>query len=238
MEIQSLVPVEWKAQLVLTSVQVVQGLGCSVDAIKMNFKNHRELYVEGVHYFKLTGEALRTFRRQVNLVYPATSPHHISKYASNLYLWTYQGVVRHSKLIDTPEAWKMFDELERAYFGVIKSAPTVEEELLPAPESDSERTLIRMKKQLAAIKKFEFAVVYMLLMGNGTVKIGYTKDLTERVKQIKAETGLDVLNFKTSPFMILEEARALEAALHEKYAADCLGGEYYDIKFIDACKDI
>ena len=240
MENQNLIRVEWNAQLVLTSAQVAKGLGCSLDAIKANFKNHKELYVEGVHYFMLKGEALRTFRRLVNDVYPPTSLYHISKYASNLYLWTYQGVVRHSKLIDTPEAWKMFDELERVYFGVMKNTLPLEE---PAPDEEpilideKERTLKRMKKQLAK-PCYELAVVYVLFMSNMTVKIGYTKDLPDRIRQIQAETGLEVFDFKTTPYMTREEAAALEATLKEKYAADCLGGEYFDVRFTDICKEL
>ena len=96
----------------------------------------------------------------------------------------------------------------------------------------------RLKKQLATLSKFEFAVVYLLLMSNGAVKIGYTSDLTERVRQLKSETGLEVLNFKTTAYMPQEEARALEAKLKEKYIADRIEGEYYDVRFIDICKEI
>lgn len=241
MENQNLVPVEWNAQLVLTSAQVAKGLGCSFDTIRMNYKNHRELYVEGVHYYKLTGEALRTFRSHVNNIYAPTSPYHISKYASNLYLWTYQGVVRHSKLIDTPEAWKMFDELERVYFGVMKNTLPLEEEVTPDEEpilsEEKERTLKRMKKQLAK-PCYELAVVYVLFMSNMTVKIGYTKDLPDRIRQIQAETGLEVFDFKSTPYMTREEAAEKEAELKEKYAADCLGGEYFDVRFVDICKEL
>lgn len=126
--------------------------------------------------------------------------------------------------------------LEQAYFGMPQSEATMLEP--PTVESETERTLERVKKQFATIKKFEFAVVYLLLMSNLTVKIGYTGDLTQRVKQIKSETSLEVLNYKTSAFMSLEEARAKEAELKEKYAADCLGGEYFDVRFVDICKEI
>ena len=95
--------------------------------------------------------------------------------------------------------------------------------------------IIRLKKQLSDLEKFEFAVVYVLLMSNGTVKIGMTKDLTERVKQLKAETGLYVLKFRTTPFMPREEAAELEAKLKEMFAAYCMGGEYFDVKFTLVC---
>ena len=77
-EVKGLIPVEWCKQRVLTSVQVSQNLNCSLDAIKMNFKNHKELYIEGVHYYKLTGEALRSFKEK----YPLW----VDTYTSNFYL--------------------------------------------------------------------------------------------------------------------------------------------------------
>ncbi len=55
-------------------------------------------------------------------------------------LWTCQGVARLSKLIDTPEAWELFTELEKNYF---ESAPDLPEPIKLLPEKvaplDSER---------------------------------------------------------------------------------------------------
>ena len=106
------------------------------------------------------------------------------------------------------------------------------------PAVNAERIEQRVKKQLSTVSKCEFAVVYLLFLSNLTVKIGYTGDLTQRVKQIQSETGLEVLNFKTTAYMPLDEARALEAKLKEKYIADKIEGEYYDTRFIDICKEI
>ena len=106
------------------------------------------------------------------------------------------------------------------------------------PAVNAERIEQRVKKQLSTVSKCEFAVVYLLFLSNLTVKIGYTGDLTQRVKQIQSETGLEVLNFKTTAYMPLDEARALEAKLKEKYIADRIEGEYYDTRFIDICKEI
>lgn len=237
MEFQNLIPLNWHNQRILTYKQVAEGLKCSRDLLRMHFKNHEELFQEGVHYFKLEGEVLRTFKKNVNQVY-IDSPHSFPSFikgAKCLVLWTCQGVARLSKLIDTPEAWQLFTELENNYFNN-------EEVALPAPEAvlvdESERLMIRMKKQFAVTEKYDLAVVYALLLSNLTVKIGVTDNLTRRIKELKAETKLDVFQFKTTAYMSREEALALEAALKEKYAADCLGGEYFDVRFVDLCKDL
>ena len=131
-EVNDLIPVDWHNQRVLIYKQIADSLNCSVDLLRMHFKNRSDQFEEGVHYFKLTGEALRQFRRRVNVVYSGNQ-HLVSKCASNLILFTYQGVARLSKLIDTPEAWEIFSELERVYFGVLESeiekAQVVQEEL-------------------------------------------------------------------------------------------------------------
>ena len=106
------------------------------------------------------------------------------------------------------------------------------------PAVNAERIEQRVKKQLSTVSKCEFAVVYLLFLSNLTVKIGYTGDLTERVKQIQSETGLEVLNFKTTAYMSLDEARALEERLKTKYATDQIEGEFYDTRFTDICKEI
>lgn len=114
----------------------------------------------------------------------------------------------------------------------------VQEPIAPSAAQVENAVLIsRIKKQFGK-PCVELAIVYMLLLSNLTVKIGYTSNPTERFKKIKSETRLDVIDFYSSRLMPLEEARALEAALKEKYAADCLGGEYFDIKFVDAARDL
>ena len=57
------------------------------------------------------------------MTYAPNSPYHINKLARIVTLWTKQGAARISKLIDTPEAWKLFTELEQFYFEHKVSAP-------------------------------------------------------------------------------------------------------------------
>lgn len=95
----------------------------------------------------------------------------------------------------------------------------------------------RLRNQIPQNVCLKLAVVYVLLMSNGTVKIGYTTNPTERFGKIKSETGLYILNFYSSRLMSIEDARALEAALKEKFAAYCIGGEYFDVKFSLVCAE-
>lgn len=247
MEVKDIVPIDWCNQRVLLTAQLAEVYECKPTRIKDNFQRSKEQFVEGEHYFKVSGAALRELKKEwgFSTSAPALSVSKgekndlppFSKMANCLYLWTVKGCVRHCKMLNTPKAWEMFDKLEKHYFSIETPALPA-----PAPEAalvdESERLMIRMKKQFAVTEKYDLAVVYALLLSNLTVKIGVTDNLTRRIKELKAETKLDVFQFKTTAYMSREEALALEAALKEKYAADCLGGEYFDVRFVDLCKDL
>ena len=237
MDVQSIVPIIWQNQRVLTSVQLAGSYETTPNAIKENFRYAKKYFKEGVHYFKVTGEALRDLKEHFNDVRNSDLVSPIPKMANCLYLWTYQGCVRHCKMLNTQQAWDMFNELERVYFGVIKGEVELPE--VPAPEvaNNVEQEMIRLQNQFAK-PCTNLAVVYCLLMGNGTVKIGMTKDLTDRIKQIQAESGIRVLDYRTTPFMNRDDAAALESALLEKFSPFAMGGEFFDCRFLDVAKDL
>ncbi|NFA44573.1 hypothetical protein EXM65_18965 [Clostridium botulinum] len=57
-------------------------------------------------YRLVIGEDLREFKREVNGI--DLVPVNINK----LYLWTDRGAARHAKILDTDEAWNVYEELE------------------------------------------------------------------------------------------------------------------------------
>lgn len=109
MNIKDLKKVEWSNQPVLLTVQLAEFYETSVANIKMNFKNNRDHFIEGKHYFEVEGEALENLR--VNFFYPQISP-----MTRGLYLWTRQGAARHAKMLNTDKAWEVFEALEDNYF--------------------------------------------------------------------------------------------------------------------------
>ena len=128
MEVQNLVPVDYANQRVLLTAQVAEVYKCSRARIKDNFRLAREQFKEGVHFFKVSGDALRQLKQSEGFAMLG-----VSKMASCLYLWTKQGVARHCKMLNTPQAWDMFDALEKHYFNpATHVAPPVEEKPQPA----------------------------------------------------------------------------------------------------------
>lgn len=60
----------------------------------------------------MQGEELKTFKQVVNTVHDQF----ISNKTTVLTLWTERGVTRHAKILDTDEAWFVYEQLEDTYF--------------------------------------------------------------------------------------------------------------------------
>ena len=123
---------------VMTTEQLAEAYGCKVIHIQQNFKNNRERFVEGKHYFKLEGADLKAFKDSLENIESV-----VGSRAPSLILWTKQGAARHSKMLGTEQAWDVFDELEESYFNPMRNM-TPEEFLLYSAQ--------RMVEQAKAIK--------------------------------------------------------------------------------------
>lgn len=114
--IQLLEPVEYAAQLIMTTEQLANFYECDKMQIIQNFNNNKVHFVEGKHFFKLEGEDLKNFKRYIeNFDLP------VNKFAPSLYLWTKRGAARHAKMLGTEKAWDVFELLEENYFNAKKS---------------------------------------------------------------------------------------------------------------------
>ena len=111
MNVNDLIPISWANQPVLITTQLAEKYCCQATNIRDNFRKAKEYFKEGVHYFKLTGDALRSFKRNAEKIGLPVNP-----FANSLYLWTYQGCVRHCKMLNTDKAWQVFGELEKKLF--------------------------------------------------------------------------------------------------------------------------
>lgn len=153
MEIQNLVPVNWCNQRVLTTAQVSSAYGCPPARIKDNFRLAKEQFEEGVHFFKITGAALRELKQSEGF-----APLAISKMASSIYLWTKQGVIRHCKMLNTPQAWEVFDQLEKTYFAVkAAEVPAAEEKPIveEKPAAEEQHAIEELPAAEEKISDFE-----------------------------------------------------------------------------------
>lgn len=107
----NIIPIEHKNQRVITTKVMAEQFGTEEVNIKMNFSNNRPRFEEGKHFYKLEGAELADFKRVVNEIDDPSV-----KYASVLTLWTERGTARHAKILETDEAWEVYEELEESYF--------------------------------------------------------------------------------------------------------------------------
>lgn len=94
---------------VLTTELLAHLYGTDVANIKMNHSRNQTRFLEGKHYFKIVGDDLKNLR--VTFSYLQISPK-----TRSLILWTERGAARHAKMLETDQAWDVFEKLEDSYF--------------------------------------------------------------------------------------------------------------------------
>lgn len=101
--------VEYRAQRVVTTEQLAAGYGATEQMITNNFNRNKSRFVEGKHYFKLSGEEVEILRNSFRGV-------QISNKARSLTLWTERGAANHAKMLETDQAWGYHEDLVEFYF--------------------------------------------------------------------------------------------------------------------------
>ena len=109
---ETLPAIAWKHHPVITTELLASVYGVQDKQIRQNFVNNSNKFSEGIHYFKLTGEDLKSFKNQVEIFDLVE----IAKNTAHLMLWTERGTVRHAKMLGTDQAWDVQDRLEEFYF--------------------------------------------------------------------------------------------------------------------------
>ncbi|SHE87047.1 ORF6N domain-containing protein [Devosia limi DSM 17137] len=105
-------PIGYKGQPVMTTELMAKSFGAGIKQISDNFANNSARFVEGVHFHKVHGPALKALKNEPDYIGL------VGKTASHLLLWTERGVARHAKILDTDTAWEIFEQLEDTYFSV------------------------------------------------------------------------------------------------------------------------
>ncbi|EIA9361938.1 ORF6N domain-containing protein [Salmonella enterica] len=96
-------------QRVVTNEQLAAGYGTDVANIKMNYSRNADRFVEGKHFFKVTGEELANLRVTFSYL-------QISSKTRSLMLWTERGAANHAKMLETDQAWGYHEDLVEFYF--------------------------------------------------------------------------------------------------------------------------
>lgn len=97
---------------VITTEMLANLYGTDPKLVRQNYQRNAERFIDGKHCFKLQGEELRAFKDETSQrglvnIYPKVS---------HLFLWTERGAARHAKMLETEQAWEVFERLEDCYF--------------------------------------------------------------------------------------------------------------------------
>lgn len=108
---------------VITTELLAQLYGTEVNNIQQNFKRNENRFVAGKHFFKFEGSDLRDFKNKL------TDCQLVAPRAKHLILWTERGAARHAKMLETEQAWEVFEKLEDCYFSqkqpsAVQTSPT------------------------------------------------------------------------------------------------------------------
>lgn len=106
----------WQQARVITTELLAKLYGAADQQIRQNFNNNTSRFVEGTHFFKLEGDALRAFKKNCVEMIDA-----VPKHTRSLILWTERGAARHAKMLDTEAAWEVFEKLEDCYFRAVEA---------------------------------------------------------------------------------------------------------------------
>lgn len=167
----SLPPLTYKGLPVVTTEMLAKAYGCPTKNIQDNFLNNRGRFTEGKHFYTLANGELKEFRAEI--CDPKFSGCKISTKARNLTLWLERGAARHAKMLNTDQAWDVFEMLEETFFRVVKPQA---KELTPSTTS-SRKTLEKLVKVWAAMSRL--AVPQCWTMVNAAFNLQSITELPE-----------------------------------------------------------
>ena len=132
--VENLSPVTYNQIPVITTELLAHLYGTKIKNISDNFLNNTTRFMPGKHYFKIEKNELREFKNRPETIGL------VGKNTRALILWTERGAARHAKMLETDQAWDVFEKLEDCYFSQCeKNTGKQEKKLngLSAKETDS-----------------------------------------------------------------------------------------------------
>ncbi|EAU0147397.1 TPA: ORF6N domain-containing protein [Salmonella enterica] len=136
---ETLSPITHNQIPVITTELLAQLYGTETNNIKVNFSRNSDRFVCGKHYFKIEGDELRAMKHEVT----QSNSVKIARNVRSLILWTERGAARHAKMLETDQAWEVFEKLEDCYF--IQKQPATTRQVEPAVDMLNIDILIQIR---------------------------------------------------------------------------------------------
>ncbi|HHY7963902.1 TPA: ORF6N domain-containing protein [Escherichia coli] len=138
--VESLVVVTYSNVPVITTGLLANLYKTEEKHIRQNFKRNECRFIAGKHFFKVSGcelDSLRTSQRGLQ----------ISPKTRSLIIWTERGAARHAKMLETDQAWEVFEKLEDCYFSQGKTTQTEQQSHIQ-PQFTAEEIILLCYMQL------------------------------------------------------------------------------------------
>lgn len=110
--VDNLSPISHNSVPVITTELLAQLYGTEVIRIQQNYLRNAERFIECKHFYKLETTELRELKHRLSL----SESVKIAPNVRSLILWTERGAARHAKMLETDQAWEVFEQLEDCYF--------------------------------------------------------------------------------------------------------------------------
>ncbi|MGK4751720.1 ORF6N domain-containing protein, partial [Salmonella enterica] len=110
--VETLSPITHNQIPVITTELLAQLYGTERQRVTNNFNRNKDRFVEGKHFFLIEGDELRELKNKNSLRVSVK----IARNVRSLILWTERGAARHAKMLETDQAWEVFEKLEDCYF--------------------------------------------------------------------------------------------------------------------------
>ncbi|EJD6659805.1 Rha family transcriptional regulator [Enterobacter cloacae] len=117
--VDNLQPVLHNQIPVITTELLARLYGTEAIRIQQNHHENKTRFIEGKHFFKAVGDELKNLRLVLN---ESQNEVQISPKTRSLILWTERGAARHAKMLETDQAWEVFERLEDCYFNSRESS--------------------------------------------------------------------------------------------------------------------
>lgn len=124
--VETLSPILHNQIPVVTTELLASLYGTDPHSITKNHRSNVDRFVAGKHFFKLEGADLKAFKNKV------TDSDLVASRAKHLILWTERGAARHAKMLETDQAWEVFEKLEDCYFSQKQPASSATKHSYPA----------------------------------------------------------------------------------------------------------
>ena len=202
--------IQYKSLPVMTTEQMAGFYGTDPVNIRKNHMRNAERFIDGKHFFKVEGDELRTLKNSLS-DFEVLSPN-----TRSLTLWTEKGAARHAKILDTDQAWDVYEQLEEVYFSVKEKSylPVLPSYAIDDPIERAKKWIEEEKQKQLVIQERDHAIATKAEIGSRREATAMGR-LSAKVKEVES---LKVQLDKSLDFASIKKIQSLTGGTYDTYA--------------------